>query len=103
MQLGLNVKHKTPVHAARLPKFTVQDSLKGYNNSFRSCYDVRYYDIHLTIDPKEKSIRGNVLIRFQLLDAANTIQLDLDSQLIIDSICQEGRRLKFQRKYSAVF
>lgn len=103
MSLGINFKAKTPKKAAKLPRFTLKDSLVGYNNAYRSCFDVRHYDIHLEIEPEQKRIVGFVTTRFDLLNGSGKIQLDLDAQLVIDSITQGARTLKFERKFTAIF
>lgn len=103
MSLGINLKNKTPNRPSHLPKFTVKDSLVGYNNPFRTCFDVRHYDIHLTLNGSQKSIQGFVTTRFDLLNNSKKIQLDLDRQLVIDSITQNSQLLKFTRRYTAIY
>lgn len=103
MSMGINLKNKTPHKPAKLPVFTVRDSLVGHNNPLRSCYDVRHYDIRLRIDPVRKSLAGSVTTRFELVHPSRRIQLDLDPQLQIDSVTQTGQRLSFSRQYTAVY
>ena len=102
MNLGFNFKNKTPEKPSRLPIFTVKDSLIGYNNEYRNCFDVKHYDIHLTINTTKKSITGFVTTRFELSNASKKIQLDLDAQMIIDSITQESKHIKFARRHTSV-
>jgi len=102
MSLGINVKHKTPKKSLRLPVFTVKDSLLGYNNHYRSCYDVKYYDIHVKFNIAAKSIAGFATTKFELLKSSDKIQLDLDPSLVIDSITQDFHPLTYSRNYSAV-
>lgn len=101
--IGLNLKHKTPEKMAKIPMFKEQDCLKGFNNSFRSCFDVSHYDINLAIDEKEKSIKGFVTTSFKILTSTEKIQLDLDEQMLIDSIVQDDKQLSYKRKYTAIF
>jgi aminopeptidase N len=103
MSMGINFNNKTPKHATKLPLFTLKDSLMGYNSSFRSCFDVNFYDIHLNFDINNKSIAGYVTTSFTLVDPEKTIQLDLDTPLAIDSIIQDHKPLHYTRKYTAVF
>lgn len=101
--LGINTNSKTPKKMARIPVFREQDSLKGFNNEFRSCFDVNHYDIHLSINEKEKSIKGFVTTTFKIVNQTKKIQLDLDEQMVIDSIVQDQKKLTYTRKYTAVF
>lgn len=103
MGLGLNFKYKTPKHASKLPAFTIKDSLIGHNSAYRSCYDVKHYDINIHFDLEKKTISGIVTTRFQLINDSKRIQLDLDEQFVIDSISQNGKALAYQRKHTAIF
>lgn len=102
MSIGLNFKNKTPVKASKLPRFTSKDSLLGYNNTFRNCFDVKHYDIHININTVKKSITGIVTTRFELLENLKKIQLDLDQRLSIDSIKQGTQQLSYSRNYTCV-
>ncbi len=103
MSIGLNFKYKTPKNASKYPKFQLKDSLLGYNNEYRNCYDVKHYDINLKINIDEKCIAGSVKTNFSLLKKTSIIQIDLDPQFKIDSIVQNHTALKFTRKLSALF
>ena len=65
--------------------FTKKDSLRGELSNFRSCYDVTFYNISLTIDDVEKSIeRSYNEIYFVAIDSFSKIQIDLfDNKLIL--------------------
>ncbi|WP_317897068.1 M1 family metallopeptidase [Aurantibacillus circumpalustris] len=102
MSIGLNYKNKTPRNPSKLPRFTYKDSLLGYNNANRNCFDVKYYDIHLTINTNKKNIAGFVTTRFELLKESKKIQLDLAAQFVIDSITQNSKRLIYKRSYTAI-
>lgn len=103
MRLGLNFAHKTPKQASKIKTFTIKDSLKGDNNIYRQCFDVKHYDIHLKIDPDKKTIGGYITTRFDLVKESKTIQMDLDPQFVIDSIVQNHQTLSYKRKYTAIF
>ena len=53
----INFKYKTPETPSKYAVFTIKDSLKGFNSSFRSCYDVTHYDIDLVFDLKQKALK----------------------------------------------
>ena len=57
--------------------FTEQDSLRGSLSILRSSYDVRFYDLDLTVDMDSESISGSVGIDFDVLEDLSQIQLDL--------------------------
>ena len=70
------------------PVFTRADTLRGSMNAERN-YNVIKYDISFTPDFENKSIRGQNTITYTD-SGLNTIQIDLQMPLEIDSILQEG-------------
>ena len=47
-------------------QYTRSDSLRGYLNPLRTCYDVTFYDLSIAIDDQEKSIeRSTNIIHFK--------------------------------------
>jgi len=83
--------------------YTRFDSLRGALNPYRTCFDVYYYDLSIQIDIKNKSIHGVNHVYFKTISTTSTIQLDLFSNLIIDSICYNNIKLDFQRDSNAFF
>jgi aminopeptidase N len=83
--------------------FTRQDSLRGTLNEFRSNYDVYFYDLALEVNPSNKSIRGQNKIFFKVISDLDKIQLDLFSNLSIDSIHYKNQNLLFKREGNAFF
>ena len=83
--------------------FSRKDSLRGGLRFERTCFDVKRYDLNLKINPDQKSIVGFNEISFQVIDDTKKIQLDLFSNMIIDSIIVDKSKLKFVREYDAVF
>jgi aminopeptidase N len=81
------------------PVFTRADTLRGSMNAERN-YNVIKYDISFTPDYENKSIRGQNTITYTD-SGLNTIQIDLQMPLEIDSILQDGRGLKFEREGNA--
>jgi aminopeptidase N len=79
------------------------DSLKGALNPERSCFDVHYYDLHLQINPKNKTIKGHNAIHFKITKPTQKIQLDLYKNLQIDSVFYQNQKLKFWREHHAFF
>ncbi len=81
--------------------FSRNDSLRGSLTPERTCFDVYYYDLNLNIDISNKSIQGANTVYFNTTTTTNKIQLDLFSNLIIDSVCYENKRLSFKRDSNA--
>ena len=69
-----------------------------YNSRARSWWDVSYYHLNLNVDPEQKLLRGNVVVRYKVLTPDQTLQIDLQPPLVIDSVLQDGETLSFQRK-----
>ena len=85
-------------------EFTYSDSLRGNLSEFRSCYDVYYYDLDITVDDyQQKIINSYNNIHIKALSNFQIIQIDLFENLKIHSIQFEHKKLEFQRIHNAVF
>jgi len=82
--------------------FTPSDSLIGTYNALRSNNDLLYYDLDVKIDVTNKYISGVNNIKFNMLDDAKSIQIDLHENLQIDSILFNNESLSYIRKYNSV-
>ena len=70
----------------------------------RTCYDVSYYHLKISVDPKEKYIKGFSEIHFESVDDFSTMQVDLFENMNITDILHEGyTNLSFTREHNAVF
>lgn len=78
--------------------YTRQDSLRGYLSPLRSCMDIHFYDLSLRIDPIEKSLKGHNQIHYTATETHDKIQLDLFSNLILDSVLWKGSVLNVERE-----
>ena len=83
--------------------FTRRDTLHGGLRTERSCFDVLRYDLNIKINPDEKSIVGYNDITFKVVEKTAKIQLDLFSNMQIDSIVMNAKRLDYKRELDAVF
>lgn len=83
--------------------FTRYDTLRGSLNKFRSSFDVSFYHLHLRINEEQKFISGSNQISFNAIHEIDTIQIDLFSNLFIDSIVSNNQRLSFSRDSNHVF
>ncbi|MFQ6609641.1 MAG: M1 family metallopeptidase [Fidelibacterota bacterium] len=92
-----------PKKPGKYPKITQEDLLRGELNQFKSCYDVRYYDIDVSVDIKKHSISGAVEFQTTVIQPLDTVQFDLSRKLKIDSIISDGRTVPFYRIKDAIF
>lgn len=83
--------------------FTRRDSLQGGLRHERTSFDVRKYDLSITIDPDKKYISGYNTIGFITTDNTKRIQLDLFENMKVDSIVFKGKKLQYKRDNDAVF
>ena len=67
--------------------YTHADTLRGSNGPGRDWWDVTKYDLHVKFNIEDSTISGwNTIYFKKLKNGYNTIQLDLQDPLIIDSI-----------------
>jgi hypothetical protein len=83
--------------------FTAADTLRGMLTPVRTCYDVLFYNLDVTIDPETKSIKGNNIIRLKAIQSFDKIQVDLFANMKIEKILFHGQQLSYTRKFDAVF
>ncbi len=83
--------------------FTRADSLRGGLSALRTCYDVKFYDLDLKVDPVKKFITGSNRITFKAVKNLDKLQLDLFSNMKIGAVLFKGSRLKFTREFNAFF
>lgn len=82
---------------------THADSLRGFLSPLRTCFDVRFYHLDIKIDPVKEYLSGKNTIRFTTVRAMDEMQLDLFSNMKVDSILYKGRVLNYTRDGNAVF
>ena len=83
--------------------FTHADTLHGMLTPLRTCYDVLFYHLDITVTPETRFIDGRTLIRFKAMSTFDRIQVDLFANMHIESIAFHGRPLTYTRAYNAVF
>lgn len=84
-------------------QFTRRDSLQGGLRIERTSYNVKRYDLNITINPEQKSIKGFNDITFEVMVPTQKIQLDLFDNMKVDSIVWNTKKLKYIRDNDAVF
>jgi aminopeptidase N len=83
--------------------YTHADTLRGSITPERGWWDVAFYDLHVTLDPSDSTIRGWNGISYRVTGPARAMQLDLQTPLEMDSVIQDGRKLAFRRDGNAFF
>ncbi len=92
------------VLAGQTPRvFTHADTVRGSNTTERAWWDAEFYDLHVRVNPADKSVRGYNAITYRVLEPASTMQLDLQRPLEVDSMVQRGERLQYRRDGNAFF
>ncbi|MDG1227594.1 MAG: M1 family metallopeptidase [Polaribacter sp.] len=74
--------------------FTRQDSLRGSITQERIWWDLTYYHLEIKVDPNKKYISGKNTIKYKVLSAYKTMQIDLQAPLKITKVTQDGKELK---------
>ncbi len=77
--------------------FTKQDTLRGSITKERSWWDLKQYHLDIKVNPNEKTIIGSNTVRYTVLEAYNTMQIDLQNPLEISKVIQDNTELHFQR------
>src|SRR5438874_10058502 len=77
----------------RKKSFTHQDTLRGSIGPERAWWDVLHYDVAVTPDYDNKSIKGKTTIRYKVLAGQKTdyLQLDLQKPLTIDTLFYDNK------------
>jgi len=83
--------------------FTHQDTLRGSITKERAWWDVKYYHLDIKVNPADSTISGSNTIRYQVLEAYNRMQIDLQKPMEIYKVTQDGKELKYQRDGNAFF
>ena len=75
-------------------KYKRQDTIRGSITSERSWWDLTYYDLEVSVDPKSKTIEGKNSIHYKVLKTNNFMQIDLQPPMQLTKAIQNGRKLK---------
>jgi hypothetical protein len=91
------------IAAAQTRAFTHADTLRGANTPQRAWWDVSFYDLHVSVNPADSTLRGWNGITYRVLRPAQEMQIDLQVPLEVDSLVQDGRQVPFRRDSNAFF
>lgn len=86
------------------PAYTRADTLRGsFTTPQRSWWDVTFYDLHVAVSPADSSLSGRNGITYRVLTPRQEMQVDLMVPLVVDSMIQDGKAVKFRRDGNAFF
>lgn len=88
--------HYQPV-SAQETRFTRADTLRGSITPQRAWWEVIYYDLNVTVLPKDSAITGFNKITYRVTGDPVELQIDLQQPLRIDQITQNGKNLDYHR------
>jgi aminopeptidase N len=89
--------------AQERPVFTRADTLRGTVGPARAWWDVTFYDLHVRVNPADSSITGWNGITYEVIEAGQEMQIDLQEPLVVDSMVLAGRSLRYRRDGNAFF
>lgn len=84
--------------SSKTKKYTHADTLRGSLNENRDWWDVLHYDITVKPDYESKTIEGKCVISFKTdYNGNKTLQLDLQSPLLVDSVFLNLQKVDFKK------
>lgn len=76
-----------------------QDTLRGSNGKHRAWWDVQHYSLSIEFDTARKSISGSNAILAKIISKpTDSLQLDLQELMFMDSIVMDGMQLDFSKE-----
>lgn len=91
-------------HGNDLQTYNREDSLRGALRPERTCFDVLYYHLDLTVDPVNRSIEGSNRMVYRVIEPTEQLQVDLFENMKLYRIADaSGNDLAFTRQANAVF
>ena len=88
---------------SRAQKFSAQDTLRGSITPERIWWDLVYYDLDVTVQPKVKSIRGTNTIHYKVVSPNNIMQIDLQPPMKLIKAVQDEVELSINQNGNAHF
>ncbi|WGF94164.1 M1 family metallopeptidase [Aequorivita marisscotiae] len=84
-------------------ELTHADTLRGSITPERAWWDVTHYDLKVTVNPSEKTIKGSNTITYKVLDENDLMQIDLQSPMTIDKVLQNKKEIPVTSEGDAHF
>jgi len=83
--------------------FSRQDTLRGSITPERIWWDLTYYHLKVKVDSEKRYVSGENTIKYNVLSANQTMQIDLQAPLNITKVTQDGKNLKILHDGNAHF
>ena len=83
--------------------YSRQDSLRGSITAERVWWDVQHYDLYVSVNPEDSTLKGTNIIRYQVIDGGTVLQIDLQHPLKITRASQNDVELPIEHEGSAHF
>ena len=84
--------------AQKTQTFTLDDTLRGSITPERAWWDLTFYELSVSVNPGEKSIKGQNVIHYKVLKTNNVLQVDLQPPLVLEKALQNGQELVIEKK-----
>ena len=82
---------------AQQSNFSKQDTLRGSITPERIWWDLLHYNLDFKVFPSSKSIEGSNLIRYEVLNQNQLMQIDLQPPMVITSVLENNKELNYKR------
>ena len=83
--------------------YSRQDSLRGSITAERVWWDVQHYDLYVSVNPEDSTLKGTNIIRYQVIDGGTVLQIDLQHPLKITRASQNDVELPIEHEGNAHF
>ncbi|NNJ81130.1 MAG: M1 family peptidase, partial [Flavobacteriaceae bacterium] len=74
--------------------FTKRDSIFGSITPERAWWDLKHYDLNVSVFPDDRKITGTNTITYTVIDEAKELQLDLQRPMTLLNVTQKGKELE---------
>lgn len=83
--------------------FSGWDSLAGGIGPLRACYDAKFYDVEVAVEPYSHFLIGSSRMEFEAVTEFDRMQVDLNRQLKVESVRLDGEELDYVRKKDIIY
>ena len=91
-----------PRFKGKYPHFSKELKMRAAHSRYRDCYDVKFNELKITLDPLKKYVSGTVAITGTAVFDFDTLQVDLFPELKVNSVTFQNAAIKHYRKHGAI-
>lgn len=84
-------------------QYTHADTLRGSLTKERAWWNALHYDLHVSFNYKDSSVKGSNTITYKVDAPEDLLQLDLREPMVIDSVVQDQKKCRWKRDGNAFF